>query len=43
MRFSTSGRLVAMALVAAAAWATCDRLQAENVDLSTVPKREWSS
>ncbi|MHB9063705.1 MAG: DUF4139 domain-containing protein [Pirellulaceae bacterium] len=40
MHFLTSRRLVAIALVAAAVRATSDRLQAKNVDLSTVPKRE---
>lgn len=35
-----SRRFVAMALVAAVALAACGGLQAKNVDLSTVPKRE---
>ena len=40
MRYPIPHRLVAMALVAATALAACGRLQAKNVDLSTVPKRE---
>ena len=40
MRYRCLRRLAAMALVAAAALAARGRLQAENVDLSTVPKRE---
>jgi hypothetical protein len=40
MHFPTSRRAVAIALVAAAVWAISDRLQAQNVDLSTVPRRE---
>ncbi len=40
MSYSPPRRLAAMAFVAAATLAVCRGLQAKNVDLSTVPKRE---